>query len=341
MRQVISSLAFDASVLVALFTLSLPVAMAQQPVASQSSSVTSSAASTASPDSSQKDERYRIGPGDVLDIRVFNRPQLSRESVRVDERGMIRMPLLEDDIQAGCRTEGELALEIATHYLKYQRNPHVDVFIKEYNSQPVAVIGAVNKPGQFQLQRRVRLLELLSFAGGHSEKAGGRINIIRAPGVSLCERQATVTPDENLSEGFISYNLSDTLQGKANPFVRPGDVITLIEAEQVFVVGNVYRPSAIALKEPVTVSGAIAMSGGVLPATKSEKIRIIRQVPGSMNKTEIAVDLNAIKKHQAQDIALQAGDIVEVPTSTGKSVLRSLAGIIAPTASMTAIQVIR
>src|SRR5215813_1930692 len=83
------------------------------------------------------DDRYRIGPGDVLDIRIFNKPQLSREAVRVEGNGMIRMPLIETDIQAGCLTEGELAKEISTRYAKYYKNLPVDVFIKEYHSQQV------------------------------------------------------------------------------------------------------------------------------------------------------------------------------------------------------------
>ena len=80
-----------------------------------------------------QDDRYRIGPGDVLDIRVFNRPQLSREAVRVEGSGMIRMPLIETEIQAACQTEGELAKEISTRYAKYYKNLQVDVFIKEYH----------------------------------------------------------------------------------------------------------------------------------------------------------------------------------------------------------------
>jgi len=89
-----------------------------------------------------QDDRYRIGPGDVLDIRVYNRPQLSREAVRVEGNGMIRMPLVENDIQAACLTEGELAKEISTRYARYYKNLQVDVFIKEYHSKQVAVIGA-------------------------------------------------------------------------------------------------------------------------------------------------------------------------------------------------------
>src|SRR5438477_61189 len=83
------------------------------------------------------DDRYRIGAGDVLDIRIYNRPQLSRESVRVEGNGMIRMPLIETEIQAACQTEGELAKEISSRYAKYYKNLQVDVYLREYHSRQV------------------------------------------------------------------------------------------------------------------------------------------------------------------------------------------------------------
>jgi polysaccharide export outer membrane protein len=289
------------------------------------------------------DQTYHLGPGDVLDIRVFNRPQLSREAVRVDGRGMIRMPLIDNEIQAACRTESELATEIATRYKKYQKNPHVDVFVKEYQSQPVAVIGAVNMPGRFQLQRPMRLLELLTFAGGPSERAGSRIQIAHSATTPLCGVLALPgRPDDNAADAIISYSLSETLDaaGQSNPYVRPGDIINLPEAPQAFVVGNVLRPTAIELKDPLTVSRAIAMAGGTMPDTKAERVRIIRQISGSTRKTEIFVDLNAIEKQQAEDITLQADDIVHVPTSGGKRLIRSLVSSIFPAAGQLPVQMI-
>src|SRR5437016_8633851 len=110
---------------------------------------TSAYAQTAGPSPSQADERYRIGAGDVLDIRIFNRPQLSRDAVRVEGNGMIRMPLIEGDIQAACRTEGELSKEISMRYARFYRNLPVDVFIKEYHAREVALIGAVNEQGRY------------------------------------------------------------------------------------------------------------------------------------------------------------------------------------------------
>jgi polysaccharide export outer membrane protein len=269
------------------------------------------------------DDRYRIGPGDVLDIRILNRPNLSRESVRVEGNGMIRMPLIDTEIQAACQTEGELAKEIASRYLKFYRNPQVDVFIKGYHSRQVAIIGAVNDQSRFEMQRRVRLLELLTYAKGPSSKAGQTINVVHSPQAWACTK-----PSAEDASSFSSYKLSDTLLGdpSANPYLEPGDIVTLPEADQAYVVGNVFTPLTIPLKESITLSRAIAMAGGVKQDTKKDKIRLLRQEPGSTTKTEIMVNLSAIEKKRADDIALMPNDIIEVQTSEGKALLRSLIG---------------
>jgi len=274
------------------------------------------------------DDRYRIGAGDVLDIRIYNRPQLSREAVRVEGSGMIRMPLIENEIQAVCLTEGELAKEISTRYAKYYKNLQVDVFIKEYHSKQVAIIGAVNEQSRFELQRRVRLLELLTYAKGPSTKAGQTINIVHSTAASPCKQ----TDDTDTSAAFSSYKLSDVLQGdpKSNPYLETGDIVTLPEADQVYVVGNVFMPLTIALKEPITLTRAIAMAGGLKQDTRKDKIRILRQEPGTTIRKEITVDLYAIEKKRSEDLALAPNDIIDVPTSAGKSFLRSLVQGVVP-----------
>ncbi len=342
-----------ACLLCATLLVSSSLAVAQQESSSQTLAPASAAltsapkAQVAASSVKSADERYRIGPGDIIDIRVFNRPQLSRDAARVDGRGMITMPLIESEIQAACRTEIELASEIATRYLKYQRNPQVNVFVKEYNSQPVAVIGAVNSPGRFQMQRRVRLLEILTFAGGPAQRAGRSVQVVHTGASALkCEpTEAEITPGGAVQlgeqgENLVSYKLTDIMEGmeRANPFVKPGDIITIPDADQVYVVGNVLKPGSIPLKETVTVAQAIAMSGGTMPDTKSNRVRIVRQTPSG--KTEIFVDLKAIDRHQAEDIALQANDIVDVPTSSGKRLLRSLIGAIVPSVAQLPVRVI-
>jgi polysaccharide export outer membrane protein len=285
------------------------------------------------------DTRYRIGPGDVLEVRVARAPELSREAVRVDQSGNIRMPMLDNDIPAACLTEAELSQSIAKLYLKYKRDPHVDVFVKEFQSQPVSVIGAVRSPAQFKLQRQVRLLELISLVGGPTDTAGQTVQVVHAEGGMMCAQSADTSITE--SGAFTTYKLDDTLHGTAdaNPIVRPGDIVSVPQADQVFVIGNVLKPSAIPLKEPLTISKAIAMAGGTGPNTKKDKIRIIRQISGTQ-KQEISVDLAAIEKNRTQDVALVANDVIDVPVSGTKRLLRSLVGAVVPTAAQLPVRVI-
>jgi polysaccharide export outer membrane protein len=307
---------------------------ADKTVVADTSSAANKTQATLSPEDS---DRYRIGPGDVLDIRILNRPNLSRETVRVEGNGVIRMPLIDDEIQAACKTEGELAREIAEKYTKFYRKPQVDVFIKEYHSRQVAVIGAVNEQSRFELQRRVRLIDLLSYAKGTTTKAGQIINIIHAPRAAGCQNA-----DSNQgAAAFSSYKLSDTLLGdpRSNPYIEAGDVVTVPEANLVYVVGNVYLPQTIPLKEPITVSRAVAMAGGARQDSRKEKVRIVRQEAGGTSK-EILVDLSAIEKKRAEDVALLPNDIVDVPTSGSKTFLRSLMGTIAPSLSQLPVRII-
>lgn len=269
----------------------------------------------------RSDERYRIGLQDVLEINVYRHPELSQPNIRMDETGRIRLPRIDASILAICKTENELGAEIASLYkVNYLRDPYVTVFVKEQNSQPLSVIGAVEKPGSFFTNRRLTLLELLSFAGGQDvEKAGSKVQVARVGGISGCTLDANSetagAPDAD-TPTFFSYNLDEVLKGKVNPVMRPGDIVVVLEAEQAYVTGNVFKPQTVPLKQSVTLTQAIAAAGGVLPATKKNQVRIVRQ--GNGTKQELTYDLNAIKEKKIEDPLLQANDIVEVPTDKVK-----------------------
>ena len=304
-------------------------------------------------------EQYRIGPRDVLTVRVTAPdivPQFSSEAMEVNECGMI--PLLsvqneeQNEVRAAGMTTNELQEHLRRFYTKYKRNPQVVVKVKEYNSQPVAINGAVARPGQFQLRRPVRLLELLQFyAGGATEKSGGRIQIARMPAPGTCESRPaaaqtaqTATPiDDASAPSFLTFKLEETLRAdeRANPYLQPGDVITLPEAKEAYVVGNVLRPGPIPLRDDrLTVSRAIAMVGGFMPDSRKERVRIVRQEANGESR-EIFVDMKAVDKHQAEDIALLPNDIIDVPVAGGKRILRSLVGAVVPTVGQLPVQVIR
>jgi polysaccharide export outer membrane protein len=197
----------------------------------------------------------------------------------------------------------------------------------------------------------VRLLELVQFyAGGATEKSGGRVQIARMPAAGMCEAKPagaaagqTTAVIDDAAPLFLTFKLEDTLKAdeRANPFLQPGDVITLPEAKEAYVVGNVLRPGPIPLRdEHLTVSRAIAMVGGFMPDSKKEKVRIVRQESNGASR-EIFVDMKAIDKHQAEDVALLPNDIIDVPVAGGKRVLRSLVGAVVPSVGQLPVQVIR
>ncbi len=281
------------------------------------------------------DRSYRIGPGDVIDVRVFGRPEMTSQA-RVDSFGRIRLPFIEE-LQAACLTEAQLAEEIIARYKKYLRNPQVDVMIKEYRSQPVAVIGAVTQPGRFQLQRRVRLLELLTQAGGPTIHAGSTINIIRSTEHDYCPAPGGAEPAEPTpsagSESPIPLlsmlKLKQVMSGDAdaNPYVRPGDIISIPEADQFFVTGSVVKPGAYPMVTKITLTQAVALAGGINGEGARNRVRLIRQEPGKETKTETLYNLNDIHRRKIEDIVLQVNDIVEVPGSTVRVAARNLLGV--------------
>jgi polysaccharide export outer membrane protein len=281
-----------------------------------------------------EDDNYRIGAGDMLDVRVFQQPDLS-SAARVSSQGTIRLPFV-GDVQAACLTEGELAKVIAEKYRKYINNPQVDVFIKEYQSQPVAVIGAVDKPARFQLQRRVKLLELLTFAGGPTKDAGYAVHVIHGGNRNLCamDQNGGVAAAESAVEGisFSSYKLSELLSGgaAANVYVSPGDVVSVPEADQIFVTGMVIKPGSVRMVAGTTLTQAIAMAGGLMPEA-GKKVRLLRKKPGSTVVEEKVYNIDDIQKKKTEDVTLEASDVVDVSNSTGKSVAQSLLRQIAPT----------
>lgn len=287
---------------------------------------------------------YRIGIGDVLRVLVPKNELLSTDLVRVGNSGTIRLPMLDDEIPAKCMTEAELSAEVTKRYKKYLLNPQVYVTVKEFNSNPIAVVGAVNTPGRFQIQHPLRLLDLITYVNGVKDNAGRTIQIIRNPNLQSCAAR----PDEILvisesEETIINLSLSQLMKGveTANPYVYAGDIIRVTEAEQAFVIGNVKRGATISLNEPVTLSKAIAIAGGATDDAQIKKIKILRQDPDGLNKTEIVANLKDINERKAEDILLQPDDIVDVPGPSGtKKFLKGLIRGIVPAITRAPIPVI-
>jgi polysaccharide biosynthesis/export protein len=268
-----------------------------------------------------RENRYRIGMLDQIEVSVSRHPELSM-IVAVNEQGMISLPRAEKLFAVVCKTESEVQLEIAKEYSKFLRQPFVNVRVTQQNSQPFAVIGAVEKPSNFFLNRRIRLLELISYAGGPKvEKAGTKVQIARVGGISGCS-QTEVADASDFDTLFETYSLKDVYENRKNPWMRPGDIVRVLESDEVYVIGNVFKPQAVVMKEGLTVSQAIAAAGGTLAATKKDKIEIRRQINGV--KETVIVDLDKINKKQLDDILLLPNDIIDIPTSASKQLLTKI-----------------
>ena len=261
---------------------------------------------------------YLLGPGDILDVRIFGQPDLNA-TAEVDSEGNISsLPFLETPIPAKCRTEKEVQKDIALAYGKYLKKPQVSVRIIERKSrQPATVFGAVRQPTRVQMQRKVRLNELMAASGGFTERAAGTIQILHTEPV-MCPapgEEADAAPIDGTNIPLSVVKISELRAGKAsaNPFIRPGDYILVTEAEPVYITGSVVSPQGVYMREQLTLGRALAMVGGVRKEAKASDIRIYRQKPGVTEQETIHVDYSAIKKNQKPDVLLQAYDIIEVP----------------------------
>lgn len=267
------------------------------------------------------DDRYRIGFQDTIEVQVFRHPELS-QTVNINPDGTVRLFRIDNPVVAVCKTERELAYTIETLYKNYLRSPRVNVRAVEQRSQPFAVIGAVQKPGSFYLNKKVRLIQLISLAGGFDvENAGRKVQVARIGNISGCGADVD---DENKEVEFLSFNLKDIIEGKQNPWMEPGDIVSVLEAEEAYVVGDVVEPAKIELKGATTLTQAIAIAKGLSRNAKTDKVIIQRQESGSPIKTELFFDLKDIRDKKIPDPELQANDIVVVSTDKGKAVTNGL-----------------
>lgn len=290
-------------------------ARAQEPQQQQQSTPTTTSQSSSL--DVQGIKSYLLGPGDVLDVRVFGQPELT-SSVQVDSDGNLSgLPFLETPIRAKCRTDKDLQKDITVAYAKFINNPQVSVRISERNSrQPATVFGAVRQPTRVEMKRKVRLNELMAVSGGFTERASGTIQILHTEPLMCPEpgEESESAPIDGTKIPLQIIKISDLRTGKAeaNPIIRPGDYVLVTEAEPVYITGAVMSPGGIYLREQLMLSRAIAMVGGAKKEAKLSDVRIYRQTPGSTNQDVIHVDLSAVKKNQKPDVLLQPFDVIEV-----------------------------
>lgn len=248
---------------------------------------------------------YRIGPKDLLEIRVFEEPKLNVER-RVSVDGSINLPLL-GEFPVLDLTEYEAAERLRQALERsYLQRASVTVQIKEFLSRPISVIGAVNKPGHLELSGSWTLLEAITEAGGLADNHGEVVHVLRRADNGLSD-QLSIDLDELLVAGDRKVNIP----------IFANDLINVPAAVEVtvFCLGEVERPGALVFRstERITLLSAVARAGG-LTERASRRIAIKRRGAGG-EATELAVSYKRILSGAEPDVELQDGDLIVVKES--------------------------
>ena len=245
---------------------------------------------------------YRIGPNDLLEISVFNLPELN-QTVRVAEEGAITLALL-GRVEVAGLTAQELERKLSTLLdQQYTKNARVTVFIREF--QKVSILGAVGTPGLYELVGPTTVLQIIARAGGFTPQAMNEIFVYRQ------------TPDGK--QEIIAISLEDLANGKQdlNIELKPKDVISVPSDRtlNVFVYGEVRTPGVIPYlsSKRITLLQAIAQAGGTTEWAKKSRVTIKRKDKKTGQEMKISVNLKSIISGRIADIMLEEGDVVIVP----------------------------
>jgi len=305
---------------VAILTSGLPVLSQVVPPGSQTSQPALRDHATAESDSSSR-TTYVLGPQDQILIHAINVPDISEKALRLGLNGEITIPMV-GRIQAAGLTTEQFEAELTKHLKIYLEEPDVAVTVMEFHSQPVSVIGAVGTPGVHQLEGRKNLIEILSMAGGVRLDAGPSIRITRQLDWGRIPLPGAAD-DPTGKFSIAEIDLKPLMAAKSpekNIVIRPHDVISVPIAEIVYVIGDVGKVGPLTLNDghSISVLQAVSSSGGVLRTAASGNSKILRPIAGSTKWSEVPVNIKKILEGKANDQTLLAGDILFVPSSSGK-----------------------
>ena len=246
-------------------------------------------------------KEYTIGPEDVLGIQVWDNKDLNR-TVEVSQEGTFTFPLIGNVHADGLsifELEDLIEKRLADGYIL---EPQVTVSINEYQNRKVFLLGEVERPGSYVLKRKTHILELISNAGGFTNKAGRTIKIVRPK--SQKQSEGHVSPTEDKENEIITLDLSKFNANSAHDtfFVKSGDSIYVNPVPRIYVIGEVGNPGALEWEKSMTVRQAISLAGGHTQMAALKRTRIIR-----VNKNGKE---NEIKAHM--DDLVRPDDIIKV-----------------------------
>jgi polysaccharide biosynthesis/export protein len=271
----------------------------------------------------QPANRYILGPADQISVNLRDVKEIEFKPVRIDDSGNIDLHYV-GKLRAAGLTVDDLAKAISVRLRDYINDPNVTVEVTDYGSQPVSVMGAVNKPGVYQLRGTKTLVEVLALAEGPRNDAGHSVRITRHSEfgtIPLLNARLDASGQFSTAEVSIA-DMMEARRPEANILVKPHDILSVPRAEMVYVVGGVRRPGGFVLgeKESLSVLQAIAMAEGLERTSAPGGSKIIRRTEDGADRAEITINIKKILSGKEPDRRLMPNDILFVPDSTTKSV---------------------
>ncbi len=254
----------------------------------------------------QTDSGYRVGPKDLLEIKVFEVPELNVDR-RINDNGSIELPLVGPVSLTNLTVEQVRDKLQAVLEAKYVRRASVSVVIKEFQNQPISVIGAVARPGPLSSSGRWTLLQAISEAGGVTSSSGKKLYVLRHADNGLNDRFEIAT-DDLMIRSDPRWNIP----------IYPNDVINIPAAMtvRIFVLGEVKNPGAIEFlsDDRISLLAVIAKAGGLTDRASRGSVRIKRRGPDGKD-VEFAAPYRRILAGKEPDPILQPNDLVIVKES--------------------------
>ncbi|HEY6445621.1 MAG TPA: SLBB domain-containing protein [Acidobacteriaceae bacterium] len=283
-----------------------------------------SAAAPATEPTSQ--ESLLIGPGDLICITFVRESELDQH-IRVLDSGEIVLALAGTVIVQGL-TPAQAAARIADKYRdgKFLLHPEVSVFVEEYATETVTILGQVAHPGNFRLAAPRSLIDVLSLAGGLTDLADRHIVIERG-----AKPRQSPGPGPERIRAFLPNRADDALN--ANVLVRPGDTVIVPRTGIVYVLGDVAHPGGYVMQNDsqLTVLQAIALAAGASKTASEKRIRLVRNVDGLTQSIDLP--LRDMERGRDPDVPLMANDVLYVPFSLAKNLSLGIANITAAASS--------
>jgi polysaccharide export outer membrane protein len=272
-------------------------------------------------DAAMQKGSYVLGSNDRIVVRCLNADEFSQTPVRIDTDGQVTLPFV-GRVELGGLTVSDAEKQLTDRLSKFIQHPQIQLNVVDSHSQPVAVFGAVRNPGAYQLEGRKTLAEVLSMAGGLRPDAGRTLKLTRRAEWGPIPLP---TPDQRTTGNVrvVEINVEELVRGRG-PFadieVQPHDVISVSQAELVYVVGQVRKPGGFAMSGwgDFTVLQALSMAEGLDRSAAPKKAKILRK-DGTSGRVEVPVDLARILSGHAPDTPLLSEDVLFVPNNAAKN----------------------